>query len=542
MQVPAFLFSKKWLVSGLIAFVLLGIGMRFYQIAASDFILYDEGHYLNVNRPFYELVVRFYPENWHDMREVLWQWITRSLGQGKALWFMLSDIRVFWGMYHEWYIPRIMAAVAGTLTLGVVYVFTKRLYDSPWIGGLSAALLAVMPSHVFYSRLAMQETFCTLCFMAGFYFYLFPRSLGPRTFLSGSLLAAAYFLNYRLIFLPIHVALVEGVISLAQKRRPDVRKYMWHTLIFLSWMFLIGNLDEGQNTVVTFAWMFHQSGLAQAQWDWMNMLSYPYYLFRLENLFFAVLFLLNVYFVIRRQWTKTLAFLVVILHMGIFSFASDKAARYLCVVTPFMAMAVAGILGTFSCRPPQRPWLCRGAVILTVLTLVGMAGKSVQLVQFPSGYRTVMTALLDKDPQLKAVATQNHILNLFVADRERIKPSPYQFYSLLEYYTQGYRYLILDPQAYVSFTEDGQHFNPQLMSYLGFIVEHFVPMMTSDNFNESLLERFVFEHNENLRRTVAFLKQNDGTFGQIKVYDLSLCLAVIDRLIGIKTILQAEGR
>ena len=57
-------------------------------------------------------------------------------------------------------------------------------------------------------------------------------------------------------------------------------------------------------------------------------------------------------------------------------------------------------------------------------------------------------------------------------------------------------------------------------------------MVAFDHFDDLVLERFVFDHNENLKTSIAFLKNNDGSYGKIKVYDIGQCLDEIDRLVG----------
>ena len=43
-------------------------------------------------------------------------------------------------------------------------------------------------------------------------------------------------------------------------------------------------------------------------------------------------------------------------------------------------------------------------------------------------------------------------------------------------YKQGYHYLILDPQAYISWTKDTQRFSPPLIDYLQWIYDDVPPV------------------------------------------------------------------
>ena len=441
------------------------------------------------------------------------------------------DSRVFWGLWEGWSVPRVIAAVSGTLTLGLEFIFVQRFFQNRLIAFLSVVLLSILPSHVFYSRLALQETLSTLFFLAGFYFYLFPAKLNSRTFLSAVFFIGAYFTNYRLIIIPLLVLWAEIWMSLSLGQRPNVRKYIWHVLTFLSLMFSIGAIDEGQNTVVTFSWMFHQAQLGQHQFDWLNFFSFPYYLFRLEHPFFGLLFFSGAYLLSRRSFYDLLPLGLVLLQMAIFSFAADKAARYVCVVTPFLAASVAVTIARLwdDIKNPRRQVVLG---ILVFFLVAGMTLKSVRLATAVSDYRPSMQYLVGLDPAVKVISTQPFVQNLYVEPRERVQECPLEFIGLVALYMQGYRYLVLDPQAYITYTADRNKFTPVLKDYLGFILTNAKPVKEFPHFNQDLLERFVFEHNENLQRSLAFLRMNDAGMGRLRIYDINACLLAIQQRLG----------
>ena len=158
--------------------ILLGTFLRFYQITHNTFFFFDEGLYLNLHRKYLVLINYVHPRTFHDIAGALNLCIRLSLGEGKALWFFISHLRVFFGGLEAWYFPRVVSAVSGVLTLAVIFFFARRFFSSVRAGWISVVLLALLPSHVFYSRLGLQETTCTLFFLLGFYFYLFPRGFG----------------------------------------------------------------------------------------------------------------------------------------------------------------------------------------------------------------------------------------------------------------------------------------------------------------------------------------------------------------------------
>ena len=523
------LFQKKNLYFiGVAVTMAVGLALRFFRIATNDFVFFDEGFYLNYHRAFYDLLTRHFSQNLEDWRHAVSAWFRLSLGSGKALWFMLADARFFVGLYRAWYVPRILAALSGALTLPLAAWMARRYFNSKAVGLLTLILLALLPSHVFYSRIGLQETTSTLFFLAGFYFYLFPRRFGPRTFLSATLLSAAYFTNYRLIFLPLHVVVTEFFLSFTEKRSFDVRKVVWHTVVFLAFLVVIGALDQAQNTIVTFSWMFHQSHLAADRFVWMNLLSYPYYLFRLENILFGLFFFATFacFFIRNYPRQHLFPFVLVCFHMGIFTFAAQKGARYIGVILPFAAMAVAAVIAEAHKRFDR----AFGRVVLWSLVAVMcsfLLAKSVRLSVARSDYRPAMETLLRQDPEVKVVASQNYILNLYTSRPDQAVAVPRRFFQLAALYGAGYRYLILGPQAYVSLTDNEKPFSVELDSYLNVIDKNVAPLRVYDHFNSLVMERFVFEHSEDLGRSIAFLRRDPAGLGRLRVYDLRACLREI---------------
>ena len=131
------------------------------------------------------------------------------------------------------------------------------------------------------------------------------------------------------------------------------------------------------------------------------------------------------------------------------------------------------------------------------------------------------------------MSTQSMVQKLFVDDARRVIEPPVSFAKFKMLYAKGYQYLFLDPQAYVSFTDDGWRFTPRLKGYLGFIHDFVKPIRIYPHFNKALLERFVLEHNENLERSLVFLTQNPRhePRGALFVYDVKECLAAIEQAV-----------
>lgn len=523
---------RRVLVAAAAFFVLFGMALRFYRINQNDFVFYDEGYYLNFMRPFGEVLGRHLLPDAGEIGKAVWTFIRICLGTGKALWFLVVDSRVFWGGLKTWYFSRIVAAVFGILTLFLIYPFARRFYQSEKVALISVAILAVLPSQVFYSRVGLQETLSAFLVLSGFYLYLFPREFGRRTFFSGLVFGAAFFSNYRLIILPVLILVAELWQAFSHREWFNVRKYLWCCLMYFCCIFLIGGIDDGRNTRTVFAWMFHQVEMAEQRFDPVNLLSYPYYLFRLENLFLGIIFFMgNMYLCWRRQWRTLLPFVLATTQMAIFSFAGEKGARYLAAVMPFIVLSTACVLVHLwqdDLFRKLRPILA-GIILIMFL---GMTVRSVAMAGIRSDYQRATADILAMNPRAKLLSTQPYVQSLFVANAKNVQDCPHSFAGLVNSYAEGFQYLVVDPQAYISWTKDGVRFLPDLDGYLGFMVKAIRPQRVYRNFSDTMLERFVFEHSENLRRSIQFLKRNsENHYGVIFVYDLSQAIPQMMRIL-----------
>jgi len=519
---------RRIIMISLFLIVLLGISLRFYHINQNQFVYYDEGNYLHTTRKFVTLIESHPPGDFPELLKYLHMAWHLALGQGKAIWFFLSDLRVYFVGAQAWYFPRVLAAFFGSITLGMVYLFAKRYFSSPWTGWLSLAMIAVFPSHIYYSRLGMQETLSALCFLAALYFYLFPKKLHWRTFLSGFLWACVFFTNYRMIVIPFLVGFCELYISLSTRTRPDIRKFVYNTLTFFFFVFVIGNLADGKNTIVIFAWIFHQMNLAQGHFDMVNLLSFPYYLFRLESIFFGLLFFGNIYLMIKKQWKSLLPFFLVCLQMLIFSFSQEKGVRYMCVVMPLMVIAAVNVAVYLFQEKKSKVFQC-GIVIFLILMFGNHLFKGYKIMNFQSDYQTAMEDLKEENENVRVVASQNRVVSLYHKPGH-VMPIPRDVKHFFFLYSQGYRYLIIGPQAYVSYTDDGMRFSQKLKGYLGFMTQVVPPYKVYSHFQQDLLERFVLEHNENLLRSMQFIRANkDGQYGTLKVYKMKDCILALNQ-------------
>ncbi len=496
-----------------------GILLRFYHLKASGFFFYDEGLYLQYNRGVLEFVQAHQFKSLHDKIMALGVYLRSALASGKSFWFFIIDMRFLWGGLSDWTFSKVAAALCGIAVFPLVFLFARRYYGSRSVACLAVAILAVLPSHVFYSRVGLQEAFSTVLVLGGFYLYLFPGRFGPRTILAGLVLASAFFANYRLVILPFMILVAELWAWRVERQGFNLRKYVWFVLTFAAAVVLVGSAFGGAALYVIFAWIFHQGYEAPQTFAWINFLSYPYYLCRMENVLFAGFFFAGVYAAFRRQGKFLLPFFLVCVQMLIFSTTGEKGARYICVVLPFAVMSAAFLIKTLYDRGADVRW--RVALIaLVALMLCLLTVKSAQIARASSDYTRTADYLAAQGTDGKFMATQEQVLGLYF-DSGTVKGVQLDFSRMLALYAKGYRYLVIDPQGYVGSTQ-GPKFTAALKDYLSFIDGNITPVKTFPHMNQAMLERFVFEHSENLATSVRFLDSGGlARKGSIRIYDLA---------------------
>jgi len=514
--------SKGFLITLFIAIFLIAIGVRFFKITEDQFFYYDEGLYLNHNVEFLEFIKIHPPDTPKKFFKYLGVMGKVALTDAKALWFFLSAFRALVVGTDGVYFTRLISALFGSLTVIVIYFFATRFYNSKTVGLLSMALLAVFPSHVYYSRLGIQEALSTFCFLFGLYLYVYPKKLHIKTFLSSIFFSCVFFANYRMIITPVLIGLCEVYLSVSSKERFNHRKFIYHTLTFLGIIFLVGNSFKGANTIAVFRWIFYQSHLASGEFHFFNLFSYPYYILKLESVFFGAALFANIYYLRIRKYREMFFFFLVMLIFFTFSFSQEKAVRYLCAAMPAMVMAVASLIVYLYQSKHKR--LRIAVVVFTLLLFSNFFINSFMILNFKSDYKTIVN---DIGNDSKIVSTQPLVHKLFFP-RKNVFTLTKNPRDLLVLYAQGYEYMALCPQAFISFTQNEERFSMPLMGHLEYLTKKVVPLKVYSHFNDALLERFVLEHNVELRQSLRFLKNNiDGQYGEIRLYKLKSCISAL---------------
>jgi hypothetical protein len=163
-----------------------------------------------------------------------------------------------------------------------------------------------------------------------------------------------------------------------------------------------------------------------------------------------------------------------------------------------------------------------------ILAVIAMIYLSTSIAMARTDYEKAVHFITDQDPQGVIVSTQPMVEGLFMRDEKRIVPCPNDLSSLVDLYKQGARYLIVDPQAYISWTLDGRRFSPPLDDFLETTLKEATPLQSFPHLNNILLQRFVLDHNEQILDSIQFLSvARAQEYGKIRIYDLGAVLSVL---------------
>ena len=186
-----------------------GLLVRLYHISDNQFLFYDEGMYLGYNRAFLNLVANNPAHDLNELGIIISLILKTALSMPKALWFFLLNLRVFFLGPQAWFFARWVSAISGLATVVLLYFWAKRYFKSRNIAIISSLVLLILPSHVFYSRLGMQEALSGFLFLSAIYLYMYKENIHWICIISAFVLACVYLTNYRMIIAPLYIAFIE---------------------------------------------------------------------------------------------------------------------------------------------------------------------------------------------------------------------------------------------------------------------------------------------------------------------------------------------
>jgi dolichyl-phosphate-mannose-protein mannosyltransferase len=208
-------------VIALVFIVIVGAFLRFADLGDPATIMFDEVHYVKDACWYVEGDARLC-ETDHDLN-----YVHPPLGK----WLLGFGIGIFGHDAFGW---RFMAAMAGSLTILVLFLLARRLLRSTIAASLAAGLLAVDFLHFVQSRIAMLDIFVPMFGMAAILFAVYDRDRlidgraqrrgllrRPWRFAAGAAAGAALASKWSGVFFVILVIVLTVVSEIAARRGGD---------------------------------------------------------------------------------------------------------------------------------------------------------------------------------------------------------------------------------------------------------------------------------------------------------------------------------
>lgn len=175
---------------GLAFVLLLGGLVRFINLSSPAELVFDEVYYVNGAQD--------YLKNGVETDGAKPEFIVHP-PVGK--WAIAAGIKIFGDNSFGW---RFSAALVGTLSIFLIFLVARRLFDSYFLALLAAALTAIDGLHIVMSRTALLDIFLMFFILLGFLLVLYERNILAALAFGlalGTKWSALYFIAAILIYL-----------------------------------------------------------------------------------------------------------------------------------------------------------------------------------------------------------------------------------------------------------------------------------------------------------------------------------------------------
>lgn len=249
---------------------------------------------------------------------------------------------------------RLPSAIFGTLSIVLVYFLAKIWYGRR-TAILSAFLLAVMPLHVLYSRLAFNDVIQTFFILAAVLIaeYVINGDLRYEhqislIIVSGIMFSLSYLVKYNVIVVWVLYWIFNIGYALIQKNKIFLRKYLNYTLLssLVAGVFIIVTicLTDGIPALVYLL----NSTLFWISFQYTQVFNPFYYYFlvlfdSLSPLIYVWFLASIIYLVIYKQKKRSdyLLLFLVLFYLIIISFQTRRLSKYLILILPFIVILLS---------------------------------------------------------------------------------------------------------------------------------------------------------------------------------------------------------
>lgn len=472
---------------------------------------------------------------WHTVFEMSGSRdVPQSFINAKIGWLMIvGGVQRLTGLFAA--AGQIAAAGAGLLTIAAVYFVVGRIMKSTAVALWSALLLALSSNHVFYSRVGLPETTVgLLCFIAVAVFWLGQRDgRNSPIFISGLIFVMAALCLYRVI--PVFLLVGIAILAEGRDRWRRILIYLSGGVFGLFICLMIVGLGRWQGVnfpsyieAFRLSWQGHV-----VDGHTLSLGAYPYYLGRYETPLVCFLFLIGVFFSKKHPFVL-FSVCLVIFQLLIWSIADEKGIRTVVLFLPFFSFVaawglvnVADILGGSHLRLCGR-WL--SPIICGVIVLNGSI-SSFPVMFTHSDMPQAVRDIRIKFPTEGILSTGGFVTAVYMRQGMAAQvPRAASIQDLKQFYREGYRSLIIEPQKFLRATVSGRWNEIQLNELVSSVEKFCLADRVYSNFNRDLFERLALEGTRPyLTQTFKFLRQTGDSAGQLAVYDIGACLKEIEK-------------
>ncbi|MFM7874495.1 MAG: dolichyl-phosphate-mannose--protein mannosyltransferase, partial [Actinomycetota bacterium] len=181
--------SPRWILGLILS---LAAMLRFWNLGTPDSLVFDEVYYVDGARDYLAGGV----EVTNGAAEFV---VHPPLGK----WLIALGIALFGDTSTGW---RIASAVIGTLSIALIYLVAKRLFNSDYLALVAAGLMTIDGLHLVMSRTALLDIFLMFFLLAAFLALLYEKHLATAIFLALAL-ATKWSAVYFIIAIGIYLAI-----------------------------------------------------------------------------------------------------------------------------------------------------------------------------------------------------------------------------------------------------------------------------------------------------------------------------------------------
>ncbi len=523
-----------WLIGGII---LVSVLIRAYKLTAKGLLFWDEGLFL--------MGAKFF--SWRV--EQLWLTLLNWLGFSSSMpaspmgypgfpvfiWkplhvILISLFSAFVGLGD--YTGAILSVICAALQVALVYMVAKRMFDAR-IAVFSSFILALMPYHIFYSRLNMHEIDSTLFLLASVVVLYFGLEIQGRSrllalFSSGLLFGASITTSYRwIIIVPLpYLFILIGSIR---------GKGSWHKQLFILVVAFTTGLLVIVATVnmvyyITFSphYLRYEPGsyleamrhkfATESRFDFEHPFYYLKQLWRMDSALLFCLYMLGMLLLALRRDVKGLYILAFGLFPLLFySFASQRLFRTITVCLPFFAIASGYCLNwiiNMVARKLGGKLSLAVATLLCAVIIISVSSEICSIHALRSGYGEAID-YMSSHKGLGNVSTMTPIFAFYLGKQNSLR-MPVDWAGAVKARELGAVYLIVDWERYVWESE----FLDGLMN------SGTMPLMVFEN--HYVLYHPVLRENY-LPLDARMLPKRDPNIAKILIFDLNQAINALQR-------------